>query len=98
MDLPEMYWSQSRGLITRVTEGLGKGRLLISAYRSGSYLNDALPADSDRLFRAPSKATLDRAAAAARAEFWDARMPEEVDNMWSAIAEAAINAAQPESD
>lgn len=50
MDLPEMYWSPSRGvLITRLTEGAGAGRLLISAYTSGHYLNDEVPADMARL-------------------------------------------------
>lgn len=94
MDLPEMYWSASRGvLITRLTEGVGAGRLLISAYTSGHYLNVPPPADTARLCVVPSDAAITRAVTAARAEFWNAPPGAAQDKMLAAFAEAAIRTA-----
>lgn len=54
-ELPELYWSPSRGLIYRSDTGLGEGRLVVSEYRNGRYLDTGddeyvgPPADAVRL-------------------------------------------------
>jgi hypothetical protein len=59
VDVPELYWSDRYGLISRThPDSLGGGRYIAAENQSGRYLNDGLPADAVRLVAGRAAAEL----------------------------------------